>query len=323
MPVSPQAIISSFYPGAYCLHSILELQRYKKHSSIYIMGNGPSGFFIPDSLDAQNIKFDLSGTSAIVFQKRRVQFYWYEPHFLINTKGFSLSTPESCASYALSRILNHEWTLAASSEAAEVLIANPQFPPNQFGYDEIPAHKTIVVPPWHFINESTDVTITSGLRVWLKSIHRAKAVLNFRGSIIRQISTAFSLDYGSIYIGGLDPSQSSYWYTDKGLRSQHMRSSMQERCEQVCRSFGVALRGVAASAPDESSLAGPTNTYYTFERSIILVLFMLCRVYPRTHTTLLANDPMVKELCEELEVIRPNNLTLVDSLVNKSINVNH
>jgi len=306
-----QHLIAANYKNAYCLSSVQELKRHKSQETIYIMGHGPSAFVIPQELDCKEINHDLSGTSASVFQSKYTDFYWYEPHFLENGEGFKLTTPESCSSYALSRIMHHEWTKEVSDENVGVVIPNPQFPANELGYADVTIHKNTLVPPWFFVNEISDEEISKGLRTWCRAPNREDLVLNFRGSVIRQLSTAFALGYKNIYIGGLDPSISGYWYTNRELREMHMKRDILKRNDRICKSYGTSLLRVAHTAPSGSALAGPVSTYYDFHRSIVFILFILCRLYPWTQTYLLANDPIIAKACIELGAVIPRNLYLL------------
>lgn len=307
-----QRFIASNYRDARCLSSIQELKEHKEEETIYIMGNGPSAFLIPEYLETKGNCYNLSGTSAVVFQSRYTDFYWYEPHFLENATGYKLTTSESCSSYGLSRIIHHEWTKEATDENVKVVIPNPQFPSNGFGYADVTTHRNTLVPPWFFINEVNDEEITKGLATWRRAPNREDLVLNFRGSVIRQLSNAFALGYKYIYLGGLDPSIDRYWYTEKELRDRHMKRSILYRCGRICESFGVALSRVKQAAPSESALAGPIRTYYDFNRSIVFILSILCKLHPCTQAYLLANDPIIRQACLELYTAKPPNLLLLE-----------
>jgi hypothetical protein len=310
--MNPQQFISSLYKRSECLPSVNHLERFRKQDSIYVMGNGPSAFVIPEMMEARNKPFDVSGTSAAVFQERKLTFYWYEPHFLQNAEGFSLSCPESCSSYALARILHHEWTQHATSESSDVLIPSPQIPSNSHGYSEVPTHECILIPPWHFVNEINDIAILQGLKSYFKTDAKNRTILNFRGSVIRQLSTAFALGYKQIYLGGLDPSTKGYWYTDKTLRDKHVKASAMSRIQQVLASYEISLQKVEGAAPSESSLAGPENTYFDFERSIIFIVILLCKAYPGSQATMLISDKRVKEIYRELCMRGLKNLRAVN-----------
>ena len=81
------------------------------------------------------------------------------------------------------------------------------------GYDQV-LDSPCICPQYTFINESDILSIRSDLKSYFASIHDKPSLLNFRGSIIRQISLAFLLDYEQIYICGLDfDLPNSYWYT--------------------------------------------------------------------------------------------------------------
>lgn len=282
--------------------------------TIYIMGNGPSAFLIPECLEAKGINYDLSGTSAIVLQSRYPNFYWYEPHFLENGEGFKLTTPASASSYGLGMILHHEWTKEVSDDNVGVVIPNPQFPANGLGYMDVTVHKKTLVPPWFFINEISDEEITKGLKEWRRAPNREDVVLNFRGSVIRQLSCAFALGYRNIYIGGLDPSVAGYWYSDRENRDRHMKQSVLSRCARVCQSYQIALPRVAVAAPQESSLASPKNTFYDFDRSILIVLLILCRLYPSINAYLLADDSIISDIIRsELGTVKPKNLKILNN----------
>ena len=310
--MNTQQFIAAQYRNAHCLLSARELKKYRIEDAIYIMGNGPSAFSILERLDYQRIRYDLSGTSALVLQQRYARFYWYEPHFLKNGEGFKLTTPESISAYSLGRIMHHEFTHQISDDNVGVVIPNPQFPPNQLGYADVPSHSSILVPPWHFINERSDDVITNGLKEWHKLPNREDMILNFRGSIIRQLSSAFIMGYPKIYIGGLDPSKNGYWYTVQELRDRQMKNTSLVRCSKICESYGICLSQTALVAPTESNLAGPESTYYDFNRSILFTLLMLCKLYPSRKVCLLVSDHIISELCVELNLSNLKNLQLLE-----------
>ena len=309
--MNPQKFISSLYPSSRILNGIEELKAFKRSESICIMGNGPSAFYFLDQLGPRESIYDISGTSAASLQNHHVNYYFYEPHFCINHQGSKLSTAESVSHYALHRILHHEWTAAVSVKNCSVVIPNPQIPPNTFGYSEIIEHPEVLIPPWVFINEADDFSIIRGLRDYFTSNLYEAYILNFRASIVRQISLAIGLGYQNIYISGLDPSTIGYWYTDEIIRKNHIELDVERRCMQVFNSYGLALKLCQKISPGESALAGPIATYFEFTKSILFSLRLFCRSNQSVLVHLLAKDKIVNSICEELEMNKLRNCLII------------
>jgi hypothetical protein len=275
------------------------------------MGNGPSAFYFLDQLKLTESIYDVSGTSAASLQNHHINFYFYEPHFCFNHHGYKLSTSESVSHYGLSRILHHEWTAAVSVRNCSVVIPNPQIPSNAFGYSEIIEHPEVLIPPWIFINEADDFSIVRGLRGYFMSNLYNAYILNFRASIVRQISLAIGLGYQNIYISGLDPSTIGYWYTDETIRQNYIQLDVERRCKQVFRSYALALKLCQQISPAESALAGPTATYFEFTKSILFALRLFCRANQSVVVHLLAKDKIVNSICEELEMNKLRNCVII------------
>jgi len=305
-----QEFVSSFYPDSLIIKSIQDLQCYKKSQQICIAGNGSSAFFYADAMDSANTDFDLSGTSAIALQNRIVQFYFYEPHFLLNGPSHKLSSPESISAYALHRILHHEWTIAASSSRCSVVVPNPQIPSNPYGYAEVVDHANIVIPPWYFVNESTDHLILNGLRDFFASTLCHTHILNFRGSIIRQLSLAFALGYQHIAISGIDPSLQGFWYTIPRLRQLYLDKLVRSRIESTLSSYEISHKLCALVSPDEHCLYENIETYFQFTKSILLALRLFCSAFPGTSVSLLVCDKIVDSIASELLLHKVKNLCI-------------
>ena len=306
-----QEIISKLYPGSAILESIKDLGSYRKSNCICIAGNGPSAFFYADAMDAANIPYDLSGTSAIALQNRLVQFYFYEPHFLLNLASHKLSSPESISAYALHRIVHHEWTIAASSSSrCAVVVLNPQIPSNPYGYAEAVDNANIVIPPWYFVNESSDHQIRNGLRYYFASHSHRTHILNFRGSIIRQISLAFALGYRHIAISGIDPSTQGFWYTIPELRERYLDPMIQTRINKILSSYEISHKLCDLNSPHEHCLYEYDGTYFQFTKSILFALRLFCNAYSGTSVSLLASDQLVLAMASELSLYKVKNLSI-------------
>lgn len=304
-----QKFIASHYPQSRTVSNVQELLRHRKADQICIIGNGPTAFSFADRIH----DYDISGTSALTLQEKSINYYFSEPFFLLEHAGASLSSPRDIAIYAMHAVMMHEAIGCINEESCSVIIPNPNIPGNDHGYLEVPRHPSIDIPPWYFINEADDKSIADGLRRYFKGRHYKSHILNFRGSVIRQLSLAFSLGYEHIYLDGIDPSSLGYWYTNQSTSAHRFRPAILNRCEQLFKSYDTALN----SGDNLVSTVGSWNadislTYYEFTRSILIALRFFCLSCPRQKAYFLVKDPKVRSYCSELAMDRVENLVIVN-----------
>ena len=173
-------------------------------------------------------------------------------------------------------------------------------PPNEFGYTEVVSHPNIYIPPWLIVDESSDESIRNGLKKWSSYPGKQNYILNFRGSIIRQLAFSFLIGYKQIYISGLNPVDPGYWYTNQILRRKYMKPYIFNRCDSICDSFGRLLRQVDKISATESVLYSYDNTYFTFHRSIIFMTIYLSRVFHRQQVFLMHQILLLKKCFKSL-----------------------
>ncbi len=90
-----------------------------------------------------------------------------------------------------------------------------------------------------------------------------------------------------------------------------MRPSALRRCDQACMSYAHALNETAQVAPSETALSSDKNTFFTFDRSILLVIYLLSKVYRNSKLFLLVSDGEIERLCLDLSITLSQNIRLV------------
>ena len=183
------------------------------------------------------------------------------------------------------------------------LIANPQFPPNNLGYLLTPNNKHVFIPPWYFVNETNDAVMRSDLIKYFSFIKRAAKnvpLLNFRNSIIRQISLGYALKYSSIHICGLDPSLTNYWINSgSGMYHLDQRSSISSN-HQVIEKFTKSL-DITSKSPVFNCFHR-SSQLFDFNRSIFLIIRKYLQVHPEISIILHCNDSSIISIIDELRL---------------------
>lgn len=300
--MSLQELIASFYVGSKKIDSVTRLTCFKNSEVLYIHGNGPSAFSFCKHIEGN---YDNSGTSAISLSKFPITYYFAEPHFAVNHEGYSISSSLEISAHTLHALLHYEWTSAVSQNCS-VVIPNPQIPPNSLGYRQVVRHSTIMIPPWFMINEADDLSIKEGLREYFQNGDRGRYILNFRGSVIRQISLAFALGYKTIYLSGIDPSSCHYWYTDSATRYGFMSPQHSYRIAEIMELYSN-IHSQCVSSGARGYFAEIPDTYFTFTKSILIALRLFCNADKGANVVLWVDDPWVLDYIIEIGLNRTTN----------------
>jgi hypothetical protein len=159
----------------------------------------------------------------------------------------------------------------------------------------------VYIPPWYFIDETNLLTKAHGLRSYYHdSWARQNLLLNFCGSIIRQLSLGCILGYEEINVFGIEPSLPSYWYTSKlGEVSKSLRGSYLP----FALSIFEAMAKLERNHHDSTVIANCFSDnieWLGFTRSILLCARYFAKFYSRTLIRFHTDDPMVASMAEEL-----------------------
>lgn len=303
-----QKLLSQYYPESPIVKSVSELLVFKASNIITIFGNGPSALDLLLKYIYNSHRHDISGTSVLSLLKiPEITFYLTEPYFLLN-EYIELNSQESLSNYSIHLLLTHEWICAASKATnIKCILPNPQFPSNQYGYIEAVRSPFLYVPDWTFINESSDALIDHGLDIYFMQPKKLMKILNFRGSIIRQISLSFILGYRTINLVGIDPSICSYWYiSDPSSILGLLKDNYHERCSNLFAKMGQLLS--TQSDPRQafgSGLHHNTIGKYEFTRSIFVVVkkYLSHSDFSSTYFCYRGSDTQVLEILLELNLL--------------------
>lgn len=303
-----QGLISQYYPESPIVKSVSELLVFKASNNITIFGNGPSALPLLSKYIYNCHRHDISGTSALSLLKiPEITFYLTEPYFLMN-EYIEINSQESISNYSIHLLLSHEWICAASKATnIKCILPNPQFPSNQHGYIETVRSPFLHVPDWTFINESSDTLIDHGLDLYFMQPKKSMKILNFRGSIIRQISLSFILGYKTINLVGIDPSISSYWYTSD---PSSILGLLKDNYHETCSNLFVKLGQLLNKQSDPSQAIGSGldhNTFgkYEFTRSIFVIVkkYLLHSDFSSTYFSYRGSDKQVLRILIELNLL--------------------
>ena len=211
--------LRSFYPGCKPC-DLREVFKYKSNRSVFVCGNGPS--LIRANIEKYN-NIDYIGTKALITHLvAEKSFIFYETNIINNNHLGDFNSKECSQNDYITRMILIQVFMTyihmlLGKVIPRTIIVNPQIPRNPFEGKyaffqpfPLPIEINTCFLPYFVINEIDDQSITSGLRQYiLMSPH---ALLNFKCSMVRAISFAYLAGYQEIYISGLDPSSSSYWY---------------------------------------------------------------------------------------------------------------
>lgn len=296
--------IASLYSRGKALGSVQELKPFQSSDRILIIGNGPSirtNDNVRDLLLDKNI--DKSGTNAAAMLSSEITYLLFEPYFTLNSYEEPFMDPEGIAAYVTMRVLWAFVVKALNQKRGSVsnIIANPQFPPNELGYAESINTRDIYSMSMYLIRESDDQTLLDDLKGYVhrRQFHRTH-ILNVRGSVIRQLSLAFALQYEEIHLCGLDPSTRGYWYTD-AVHNPHDKilGEIWSECADYCASLEKLLK--VSSSEGCRVLTYSKSSQFEFTWSILFVARLYLRIYASLSKLVIhVTDPMVLSYCYSL-----------------------
>ena len=300
--MNSQEIISSYYEDSKILNSTADLVGFKKYERLHILGNGPSTAYEILRLASGSHQVDVSGTSAIAFVNIELSFYFFEPLGLINTSTH-IANSVDLARHSLGTSLHALQVLLLNKRNdIKVILANPQFPPNEYNFYHLVKGKRVILPTWFFVNEKDTLSKLNGIKAFFSdSYTRKNSILNFCGSIIRQISLAAILGYHEVHIFGIEPSSCSYWYT------KHLKLIEGKLVSDVVPVVNEALSNLLKIEQNDNLThfancfdADTIDNWPTFTRSILICLRLFSRYFPEIKYCLHTQDPMILQMANEM-----------------------
>ncbi len=314
---SYQGTIKTHYLNSNSIKSLSELLPFKNSDSIYIFGNGPGAIPFIQSFNNGYIKADTSGSSAITLARFPLTYYFFEPCSFINKNWKNnikkLSRFTELISY---HVIEHEYIIASEQiDKCKVILPNPQFHQR---YLRKVSKGNIVIPRWYFIDEQTETETLYGLKTYFsylksKGSDEPKLLLNFKNSIIRQISLAFELGYQDIHLVGLEPSTPGYWYTQLEIIKELMSPNVFDRCTEPISNLKTASDLTSETdEPFKTFLKNGSDEYFTFNRSIILIIkLFLTQFNSKAKVTIHSSDNLISDLVDELKLLKIKRFNLI------------
>lgn len=207
-------LIQGYHRGPSLICNIHELISQRKSDVALVSGSGPS---LNSVLQSEIFATaDLIGTASVVLAEKKPAWIFWEssPLFDLEPEPGYGTLDFTCTDLIFYDRLRD---CLLEREIESVLI-NPFFPSkhisSMYGYlCPLPKAITQMYLDYFFVNESNFARIEQDLRMF--SNLKSNSLLNFRCSLVRMISFAFALEYPNIVISGIDPSSSSYWYTEQ------------------------------------------------------------------------------------------------------------
>jgi hypothetical protein len=303
--MNSQKIISTFYEDFKILNSAAELVSIRKHNNLHILGNGPSTAYEIIRLASGSHHVDVSGTSAIAFANIELNFYFFEPLGLINT-SIHIENSADLTRHSLG-ISMHTLQVLILNKRRDIkaILANPQFPPNEYNFYHLVKGKCVILPPWFFVNEKDTLSKISGIKAFFSDPYiRNNLILNYCGSIIRQISLAAILGYHQVHIFGIEPSSRSYWYT------KHLKLIEGKLVSDANPVLNEVLGNLLKIEQNDNLThfancfdADSIDNWPAFTRSILICLRLFSRYFPETKYCLHTQDPMILQMANEMLMI--------------------
>ena len=134
-------------------------------------------------------------------------------------------------------------------------------------------------PDYFFVNELRSETILTSLRSYKEVF--TNCILNFRCSIVREISLAFLLGYQRIIITGLDPSSPAFWYTNQDARLRDGLSDVLLNLLDVRKAMSATSLDGRTRHEGEMQQGQKTNIFDSQSYCIWFTLRMLISLYSR------------------------------------------